>query len=148
MNEQKDERWLDDALRGAINTTRPVFDAEDWQGKYGAAYQALVSRGAGTAGRVASGRVRLMVRWSAVAAVIFVGVSVLLVWMPEREEPGLAVVSPAAGPAGIVSMMSLRMAYREGGQEGLEAQLDRALKDLGPRPMGLSMQELFEELGS
>ena len=32
MNERKkDENWLDDELRRAINTTAPEFDAEAWK---------------------------------------------------------------------------------------------------------------------
>jgi len=144
MSEHKDEKRLDDALRDAINTTRPEFDAEDWKRKHAAEYQTLVSRGEGAAGRVAGGRVRLVVGGLAVAAVILVGVSVLLIWVPGREEPGpVRVARPA-----VVSMMSLHVAYREGGQEGLEAQLDKALKDSGPRPDGLSMERLLAELGS
>jgi hypothetical protein len=45
----------------------------------------------------------------------------------------------------MISMMSLRTAYLKGGQEGLGAQLDQALKHLGPRPNGLSMRDSFED---
>jgi hypothetical protein len=146
MSEQKGEKRLDDALREAINTSRPQFDAEAWRRKYAVAYQTLVSRGAGTA--VSGGRtVRLMACRLAVAALILVGVAVLLTQRPEREVPSPVVPAPAAalGPARMISMMSLRTAYLKGGQEGLGAQLDQALKHLGPRPNGLSMRDSFED---
>lgn len=147
MSEQKGDKRLDDALREAINTRRPQFDAEAWKRKYAAEYQTLVSRGGGTA--VGGGRaIWLMARRLAVAAVILIGVAVLLTQRPERDEPSPVGTVPAAalGPARMVSMMSLRTAYLKGGQEGLGVQLDRALKELGPRPNGLSMRELFEDL--
>jgi len=45
MNERRDERWLDEQLRWAINTTAPEFNAETWKRDHAKAYQALVSRG-------------------------------------------------------------------------------------------------------
>ena len=149
MSEQGDERRLDEALREAINAGQPAFDAEGWKKKYAAEYQALVSRGEGTAARKTGGgrTVRFAVRRLAVAVVLVLGVALFMTQMREREAPGpVAPAEGTAGPAGVVSMMSLRMAYQQGGQEGLSAQLDRALKDLGPRPTGLSMRELFEDL--
>ena len=149
MSDQRDERRLDEALQEAINTSRPAFDAEAWKQKYAAAYQTLVSRGEGTAARETGGgrTVRFAVRRLAVAAVLVLGVTLLVTQMREREAPGpVAPAEGTAGPAGVVSMMSLRIAYQQGGQEGLSAQLDKALKHLGPRPNGLSMRELFEDL--
>lgn len=146
MSEHKDEQRLDDALREAINTSRPRFDAEAWKGRYAAEYQTLVSRGGGTA--VGGGRkVRLMARRLAVAAVIVIGVAALLTQRPGRDEPSPVGTAPAAalGPARMVSMMSLRAAYLKGGQEGLGVQLDRALKELGPRPNGLSMRAFLND---
>ena len=149
MSEQKGDKRLDDVLRQAINTSRPEFDAEAWKREYAAEYQTLVSRsGSRAGGGAGAGRtVRLVVRRLAVAAVIVIGVALLLMWMPGREEPGPVVAAPAAalGPARMVSMMSLRTAYLKGGQEGLGVQLDKALKVLGPRPNGLSMRDLFED---
>jgi hypothetical protein len=148
MSEHKDEKRLDDALRQAIDGNRPAFDAEAWKQKYAAAYETLVSRSKGTAaGGPGIGRtVRLAVRRLALAAVILIGVAVLLPQLPGRHEPDPVVPRAAvAGPARMVSMMSLRAAYLKGGQEGLGVQLDKALKHLGPRPNGLSMRDSFED---
>lgn len=149
MSEHRDEKRLEDAVRQAINTSRPAFDAEAWKQKYAVEYQTLVSRSEGTtaSGPGAGRTVRFVVRRLAVAAVILVGVAMLLPQLPGRNEPGPVVPRPAAaGPARMVSMMSLRAAYLKGGQEGLGVQLDKALKHLGPRPNGLSKRNLTEDL--
>jgi len=151
MNEhQKDENWLDDELRRAIDTTAPKFDADAWKQNHPEAYEALTSRGRGTADadRGRSRTVRLMVGRLAAAAVIFIGVAILLMQVPPREPQGpeIAVAPKAPSPARIVSMMSLRMAYRQGGEEALSQQLDTALKKLGPRPSKLSALQVLSDL--
>ena len=46
MNEQKNDKWLDELISGSINTQRPEFDAEKWKHKYPEQFQALQSRAA------------------------------------------------------------------------------------------------------
>ena len=89
-----------------------------------------------------------MVGALAVAAVILIGAAILLMQVPSRQpqEPEVAVTPKAPSPARIVSMMSLRMAYRRGGEEALNQQLDAALKTLGPRPSKLSALEVLSDL--
>jgi len=151
MNERKkDENWLDDQLRRVVNTTRPEFDAEAWKQNHPEAYEALISRGLGTrqANRGTSRTVRFMAGGLAAAAVILIGVTILFTQRPPRRqpEPPVAVAPKTSSPANIVSMMSLRMAYRQGGQEALNQQLDRALKKLGPRPSKLSALQVLNDL--
>ena len=151
MNERKkDENWLDDELRRAIDTTAPQFDAEAWKQNHAEAYEALIARGQTTSNSDrGSGRtVRLMVGRLAAAAVIFIGVAILLMQIPPRdqEKPEVAVTPKAPSPARIVSMMSLRTAYRQGGEEALSQQLDTALKTLGPRPRKLSALQVLSDL--
>ena len=51
MNEQKDEKWLDELIAGNIDTSEPKFDAEKWKQKYPDEFQTLLSRAAkGAAG--------------------------------------------------------------------------------------------------
>lgn len=150
MNEYKDENWLDDQLKRAINTTRPEFDAEAWKENHAEAYEALISRGSGRrqANRATSRTVRLMAGGLAAAAVILIGVTILLTQRPSRQqpEPPVAVAPKAISPANIVSMMSLRTAYHQGGEEALNQQLDTALKKLGPRPSKLSALQMLSDL--
>jgi hypothetical protein len=142
MNERRDERWLDEQLRRAINMTAPEFDAEMWKRDHAGAYQALVSRGR---------RVR-RVHWAAgglaAAAVVLIGAAILLTRTPSQiqQEPVGGDIVKAPSPAHIVSMMSLRASYRQGGEEALYEQLDTAMKTLGPRPGRLSSLKMFGDL--
>ena len=141
MNERKDERWLDMQLRRAINTTRPEFDAEAWRRNHAEAYGVLISRvrKMSHSGSTARRRVHWMIGALAAAAAVLIGVTVLLTWTPQdRQEISPGVSVEAASPASIVSMVSLRTAYRQGGEEALNRQLDMALSQLGPRLNGFS----------
>ncbi|NLZ06204.1 MAG: hypothetical protein GXY19_13630 [Phycisphaerae bacterium] len=148
MNERRDERWLDEQLRRAINTTAPEFDAERWKRDHAEAYQALVARGQGVKG-VKVRRVQ-GVYWAgsalAAAAVILVGVAILVTPPQVRDEPVGVETARAPSAAHIVSMISLRTAYRQGGEDALYEQLDAALKTLGPRPDASSTPLLFGRL--
>jgi hypothetical protein len=44
MKEEKNEKWLDEIISRAINTTKPQFDAEEWKQKYPEEFQLLKSR--------------------------------------------------------------------------------------------------------
>jgi hypothetical protein len=46
MNEQKNEKWLDELISRTINTEKPQFDSEKWKQKYPDEYQMLLSRSA------------------------------------------------------------------------------------------------------
>lgn len=156
MNERKDEQWLDEELRRAINTTRPEFDAEAWKQRHAEAYEALVARERATsdAGQGAGRTMHLTIRRLAVAAVILIGAAILLTRpaelarAPQRNGPESAMATRPVTPAPVrmLSLMSLRMAYQQGGQEALNRTLDTALKKLGPRPSKLSAQEVLSDL--
>ncbi len=150
MNERKDERWLDEQLRRAINTTAPEFDAEMWKRDHAAAYQALISGGQGAKGEkgVKVRRVFWAVGAAAAAAVILIGVAILSTRTPPqvRDEPVGGETAKAPSAAHIVSMISLRTAYRQGGEEALYEQLDAAMKTLGPRPDASSTPLLLGRL--
>lgn len=150
MNEHKDEQWFDDQLRRAINTTRPVFDAEAWKLNHAEAYSALTARVREAPNT--SGAVRRRAHWIAgglvAAAAILVGVTVLLTQAPPQspEESPPGVSAKAASPANSVSLISLRRAYRQGGEEAMNQQLDMALEQLGPRLNGLSALRVMRDL--
>jgi len=150
MNTRKDEQWLDGELRRVINTSEPQFDAEAWKRKHAGAYEVLTSRGRKTldVGFRTNGRRRLFVGTLAAAAVILMGVAILLTPTPPQHqpEPGVGAAAKATSPADIVSMIALRTAYRRGGEEALNQQLDKALNTLGPRPDGLSTLQVLHDL--
>jgi len=155
MSERKDEKWLDGELRRVIDGATPEFDAEAWKRKYPAEFQAVLARG--TKGRKA-GRPRI-VRFVlghpgagvAVAAAIVIAAALLLRGPTERE-PQKPVPDDrrtiARSPAQMVTMMSLTLAYRHGGTEALDRQLDEAVGMLRPRSATMPMHELFDELES
>jgi hypothetical protein len=152
MTTRRDEQWLDGELRRTINTRKPEFDAEAWKRNHAEAYEALTSRRSGTCGvgiRTRR-RVRPFVGMLAAAAVIVVGVAILLTQrLPhDQQRPVIDASAKAPSPAHIVSMISLRTAYRQGGEEALNQQLDTALNTLGPRPSGLSALKILSDLES
>ncbi|MBN2130837.1 MAG: hypothetical protein JW741_15150 [Sedimentisphaerales bacterium] len=154
MSERKDEKWLDGELRRVIDGATPEFDAEAWKRKYPAEYQAVLARAA--KGRKA-GRpriVRLLLGHPgagvAVAAAIVI-VAALLLRGPAAREPQGPVPggqTVAQSPAKMVTMMSLTLAYRRGGTEALDQQLDEAVGILRPRSATMPMHELFDDLES
>ncbi len=157
MNERKDERWLDDQLRRAIRGDTPRFDAQAWKQKHSEEYRKLVARGKQRVGwglphRDLTGR-RLwwgkphptVIAKLAVAAAVAVaiGLFVLNHSVTEPEKPTVPTRQVARSPAGMMSMMALRMAYEQGGFDGLDRQLQNTLDEFGPRSSGISLQELF-----
>jgi hypothetical protein len=152
MSERKDEKWLDDQLRRAVDGATPVFDAQAWKQKYAGEFQTLL-RHRDQHGRF--GTVRRMLRGSigrfAIAAAVVATAGILLVgqlWpAPERPTPGPQPMAQQS-PAQMVSMTSLSAAFRSGGMEGLDKQCERALERLGPRPTSVSMQELLRDISN
>lgn len=157
MNERKDEKWLDEELRGAIDGATPEFDARAWKQKYPAEFQAVLTRGTKSPkDRKSEGPrvVRLAlghpVAGVAIAAAIVVVAALLLRGSAERE-PRERVVegrTVAQSPTKMVTMMSLTLAYRRGGTEALDQQLDKAVGILRPQSATLPMHELFDDFES
>jgi len=148
MNEQKDEKWLDELISRSIDTSEPRFDAEQWKQKYPGEFQALVARGArrSQVGRfgLLSIVMRSQIAQVAAAAIVIIAVGLFI---PHLERGGHQ-QDPSQqwekSPAEMVSAMSLRTAYNRGGMEALEEQCDRAARILGQG--ALSMADLFEDL--
>ena len=143
MNDKGHEDRLDAELRRAINTTTPAFDAETWQRKYDKEFSTLLARG----GEVTAVRFH-PARWFAVAAVLVAAGYGLVCWTglyrTQTPPPSARVESPAQ----LVTMSSLSSAFRRGGMEALDKQLDEAVEQLGPRPMGVPTARLLTDLGS
>lgn len=149
MSTQNNEQWLDTELRRIINTSQPEFDAEAWKRRHNTAYEALISRSRhaqNTGGRNGR-RVRWLASTLAAAAVIFISVAILSTRTPPQpgNGPETGTSAKATSPGEIVSMMSLQTAYRQGGEEALNQQLDKALETLGPRPdRPLTLRALYD----
>jgi hypothetical protein len=143
MSERRDEQWLDDQLKRAVGGRTPVFDAEAWKQRHPGEFQTLLARGGQGQLSLSPGTFWRRVflgpfgRFAAPAAIAAVVVGLIfLAGRPDTSQQGSPTVgSPTAeSPADMVSLMSLTMAYRQGGDEALNRQLDTALNELGPRP--------------
>ena len=80
MSKPNDEHWLDDELRRVVGGGRPQFDAEAWKREHAGAYAALTSRRhrRRESNAWTRRRMRLVAGTLAAAAVIFIGVAMLL----------------------------------------------------------------------
>jgi len=84
-----------------------------------------------------------MIKLTAAAAVIIVSISFYVHQGPGEQNDTTIVLEVAESPAEIMTMKSLKIAYRRGGIEGIEKQCEKALKILGPQPASLSLGELL-----
>jgi len=85
-------------------------------------------------------------RWIAglaAAAVILLTVVLLIPGPPAANEPPAPPRPVADSAAGMMSMSSLRMAYEQGGLDGLDRHLQNTLDEFGPRSSSVSLRELF-----
>jgi len=85
-----------------------------------------------------------MMKLTAAAAVIIVGISLFIAHQGPSEKGGTTrVLEVAESPSEIMTMKSLTIAYRRGGIKGIENQCEKALKILGPQPASISLGDLF-----
>ncbi len=85
-----------------------------------------------------------MIKFTAAAAVIIAGISFFIAHQgPGEQDDTIIVAEVTESPAEIMTMKSLTIAYRRGGIEGIENQCEKALKILGPQPVSLSLEDLF-----
>ena len=87
--------------------------------------------------------IRIMIKLTAAAAVVIVGISILVHQGPGEQNDTTTVFQAADSPAEIMTMKSLKIAFRRGGVKAIENQCDKALKILGPEPASISMADLF-----
>ena len=150
MSTEKDEKWLDGLISHSINTTEPQFDTDEWKKKHPDALQSILSRRAKPVLSQQPNVWRLIFAHpisplAAAAAVILIVTGLLLT--RDQQTPDGLVPEPilvAQSPTRIVSMMSLRMAYQQGGWDALDQQFRDTLNTLGPGPSSLSMSQLLE----
>jgi len=141
MSERKDEQWLDNQLQRAINGSTPRFDAEVWKQKHRDEYQTLLARGSrDVRSRWGKPHPTVWVVRLAVAATIAVAVGLFLIGRNGPSRPP-GPVPPSS--TRIMSMMSLRTAYQQGGFEALDQQLQDTLDEFRPRSSSVPVSELF-----
>jgi hypothetical protein len=81
----------------------------------------------------------------AAAAVIFIAVSLLMVYRNPPVQPPPQTEIVAKSPSEMMTTMSLTIAYRKGGMEAVEEQYNEAFKLIGPRPESLSVKHILAE---
>ena len=84
-----------------------------------------------------------MIKLTAAAAVVIAGISIFVHQGPGEQNNTNIIAYAIESPAEIMTMKSLKIAYRRGGIEGIEDQCEKALKILGPQPASLSLGDLF-----
>jgi len=147
MNEQKDEKWLDELIYRSIDTSEPKFDAEQWKQKHPGEFQALVEQEARRPPAARFGVLSIVVRSRiaqvAAAAVFMISVGLFIARLDRGGQQQRQPEQLAKSPAEMVTSASLRTAYNRGGMEALEEQCDRAARILGQGL--LSMKDVVDE---
>jgi len=149
MNKQKNEKRLDELISHTINTEKPQFDAEKWKQKYPEQFQLLKSRAA----KIPTRQVNIWTRTIqspisklAAAAVIILAIGLFAVHRGQRDRFDSRIVSEVSkSPAEMLTVASLKIAYRQGGMEAVEKQYEKASEMRGAKPTEISLQELLAE---
>jgi hypothetical protein len=137
MNEQRDEKRMDELISRTINTEKPQFDAEKWKQKYPEEYQALLSRAAKRDSNLQPTILKVILKSPlikiAAAVVIILAVTFFSTHQDpaKQEQPGIAEIKKS--PTEMMTAISLERAFRRGGIEAVENQCEQALKLLGTR---------------
>jgi len=153
MKEQKDEKWLDELIRGVIDSSKPQFDAEQWKEKYPEEFKTLISRARQSSRPSRSQPNVWRMIWKsritrvAAAAVIIVVVGFFAVHQgPDEQIETAGILEDSKSPAEMLTLASINAAYRKGELEAVENRYERVLEMMEPWPSKISIQELFEEL--
>jgi hypothetical protein len=159
MNERY-ENWLDEQLRRTIDSGKVEFDAEQWKRKYSAEYQALLSRAGKHPNALRFLWVRPLVKVAAVVAIVALVIFLIyrrpvertvqpIAAKPEQsifrspEKNGTAAVDRS--PTKMLSVLSLSLAYRQGGLDAVDEQCKKVFKMLGQKSTNVSVSELLNE---
>ncbi len=79
----------------------------------------------------------------AAAAVIIVAIGLIAVFV--HQGPGEQHIPVEKSPTKMTTAISLTMAYRRGGIDTLDEQSEKAIRMLGPRPLRLTIGQLFKD---
>jgi len=146
MNKQKDDKWLDELICRAINTTKPQFNSEKWKQKYHKEFQTLVSRAEKTS-KVAVQRFNISkntITKLTVAALIILAIGFFVAHLvPGEKVDTTNITTVTKSPAELLTVASLNMAYRRGGIKAVEQQCEEAIEKLGPQPDKITIKELL-----
>ncbi|MGA2679284.1 MAG: hypothetical protein ABSF37_08285 [Sedimentisphaerales bacterium] len=142
MNE-RNEKWLDEQLKKTIDSGKVEFDGEQWKRKYSAEYQELISRAARRPDVRRFSWARQFVRVAAVIAIAAIVILLTHRQSDKRVEPTVATFAEERSPAKMLSLLSLSLAYRQGGLDAVDEQCNKAFKMLGQKNTNVSIGELL-----
>ncbi len=80
---------------------------------------------------------------SAIAALVLVSISLILIMPEDHTRPGTPLDLASSD---MLSMRSMHLAFHNDGLDGLEEHLDASLAQFGPRPTETLMQGLYENV--
>ncbi|MHC4088363.1 MAG: hypothetical protein ACYSWZ_19825 [Planctomycetota bacterium] len=148
MSRKKDEKWLDELISQTIDSGKPEFDAERWKQKYPEEFQMLQSMSKQDSSTHQPSIWRI-VRQSpitkiAAVAVIIVAIGLIAVFVHRGPDEQIG-SGNGQSPTKMMSAMSLTMAYRRGGIEAVDKQYEKAIRMLGPKPVGLTVKQLLKK---
>ncbi len=83
-----------------------------------------------------------MIKLTAAAAVIIAGIGLIAVFVHQGPDEQIG-SSFRESPTKMMSAISLTMAYRRGGIEAVDEQYEKAIRMLGPKPVGLTVKQLL-----
>lgn len=140
---KRNEKWLDEQLKKTIDSGKVEFNGEQWKRKYSAEYQELISRARTRPNVQRFSWMRPLVR---IAAVIAIAAFVILFShnrFNRRAEQTVPVFVEDGSPTKMLSVMSLSLAYRQGGLDAVDEQSKKAFKMLGQKNTNVSIGELL-----
>ncbi|NQT02822.1 MAG: hypothetical protein HQ580_12410 [Planctomycetes bacterium] len=149
MNEQRNEKQIEELISRTINTKKPQFDSEKWKQKYPDEYQVLLSRAAKGDSIRQPKKLKVVLKSPlakiAAAAVIILGVSFFSTHHDpgKQEQSGIAEVTKS--PVEMMTAISLERAFRRGGIEAVEEQCKQAFKPIGTRLESSSIKQILAE---
>lgn len=149
MNKQNEDNWLDELISRTINTEKPEFDVEMWKQKYPDEYQTLQSRVAQASAhsiRWAGILKSSITKLAAAAAIIIVIDFFAMRLAPDKKVEIVEVTNATQSPAEMLTLRSLKIAYRNGGVEAVETQCDDAIEKLGLKSERITVQELLVDI--
>jgi hypothetical protein len=140
---KRNEKWLDEQLKKTVDSGKVGFDSEKWKRKYSAEYEELILRAGSRPNVQRFLWARLLVRAAAVIAIV----AFVIFFASRRREHIETVVFEKSEqtPAKMLSVLSLSMAYRQGGLDAVDEQCKKAYELLGQKNTTVSIADLLND---
>jgi hypothetical protein len=152
MNDQRNEKRIDELISRAINTEKPQFNVEEWKQKYPDEYQALLSRRVKADSTSRQKILKVILKSSptkiVAAAVIILAVSFIITQQASDEQEQQRIEVVKKSPVEMMTAISLERAFRQGGMEAVEEQCKQAFKSTRPRPRSLPVEWILAEFNA